>query len=75
MNEEAEARKKKKKETIKRIQKEKERNHAFQCIKKCTERGSNGSLKIIHVKNEEGKIMKTSAKINKVEEEITKCNK
>ena len=54
MNEATEMIKKKKKEIIRKMKKEKSRNHEFQHIKKHAGIGVNGILKRILVKDEEG---------------------
>ena len=65
VNEEIEVSEKKKKEIIRRVQKEKNRNHTLQFSTKYAGIGANGSSKRDHVKNEEDKIKNSTQKDTK----------
>ena len=55
MIEESEVNRKKKKEVLRKIKKEKTRNHDFYCTTKHAGRGVNGSLKCLMKKTQMGK--------------------
>ena len=74
IDEDSAANRRKKKEVLRKIKKEQTRNHEFHYITKHLGKGVNVSLKILHEKDEDMRIIKTHTKRKDIEEEIIKHN-
>ena len=72
IDEDSAANRRKKKEVLRKIKKEQTRNHEFHYMTKHVGKGVNGSLKILHEKDEGMRITKTHTKRKDIEEEIMK---
>ena len=65
IDDESAASRKKKKEVLRKIKKEQTGNHDFHYMRKHVGKGTNGSLKILHKKDEGMRIIKTHNKRKK----------
>ena len=74
IDDESASSRRKKKEVLRKIKKEQTRNHDFHYMTKHVGKGVNGSLKILHEKDEDMRIIKTHTKRKNIEEETIKHN-
>ena len=74
IDEDSAANRRKKKEVLRNIQKEQTRNDDFHCITKHVGKGVNGSIKTLHEKDDDMRIIKIHSKRKDIEEEIIKHN-